>query len=169
MSGCWSKVQWKSDICWPVAICGDIFAPLFISYTATMCSGSFVTDFPNKLVTTWTLPGVCTKVCAHAWIGTHFWAQPLGNHLIAPKSVGRPQRVFLTLRQVCLPTKVAPVFIPQHLAIREPLYRHISCYLCEILNLLVKRGNVYVFISHVGWINTFLLLHFPTFSKCIYH
>lgn len=58
-------VEWRGDIWWPEAICGDIFTPLLISNARTMFSGSFVTRLPNKLVTTSATsaaPNVCVCV-----------------------------------------------------------------------------------------------------------
>lgn len=61
--------EWRGDILWPGAICGDIFTPLLISNARTMCSGSFVTRLPNKLVTSSaassTAPNVCVCLCAY--------------------------------------------------------------------------------------------------------
>lgn len=42
--------EWRGDIWWPEAICGDIFTPLLISNARTMCTGSFVTAFLTSLL-----------------------------------------------------------------------------------------------------------------------
>lgn len=57
----------RGDIWWPEAICGDIFTPLLISNARTMCSGSFVTCFPNKLVTTLCRCICCPQCCVFVW------------------------------------------------------------------------------------------------------
>lgn len=60
----WCRVEWRGDIWWPEAICGDIFTPLLISNARTMCSGSFVTCLPNKLVTT-SAASAAPNVCVY--------------------------------------------------------------------------------------------------------
>lgn len=130
--GGWERcgVEWKGDIWWPGAICGDIFTPLLISNARTMCSSSFVTHLLNKpaaVSAAPAAPNVCAYLCA--WIVWFNASQTANAESFRRKKIPRSatsQHVRYSFSLFSLLTSTCS--LQQHHAQKQAA-QNVSCYL----------------------------------------